>query len=375
VIPVVVGSSPISHPRIFPPDQARDIEKALRGLFAFSGLAALSGDPEISMRLPSLAATLAGLLALPFATAQAQRLNLALPIQCRPGADCEIQNHVDRDPGPGATDYRCGTRTYQGHDGVDFRLPTVARQRQGVAVLAAADGQVVRVRDGVPDVSVRTTGTSAVDGRECGNGVVIRHAGGFETQYCHLARGSIGVQPGDAVTTGAVIGRVGLSGRTEYPHLHFVVREAGAIVDPFAYRAPDGACEGGRSLWRAELDAALPYRARAILNTGFATQALSMDAIEEEPARPTLDAAALVVYARAIGLKAGDVQTVTLQGPQGAVLASNTALPLPRHQAQSMLFAGVRRPVDGWARGRYIGRYVVRQGGQTVLERTFEFRL
>ena len=35
--------------------------------------------------------------------------------------------------------------------------------------------------------------------RECGNGVVIQHKDGFETQYCHMARGSITVTPGQSV--------------------------------------------------------------------------------------------------------------------------------------------------------------------------------
>jgi len=242
-------------------------------------------------------------------------------------------------------------------------------------VLAAADGRVVRLRDGVADVSVRTTGTSAVEGRDCGNGVVIRHEGGFETQYCHLAKGSIGVKAGDPVKAGDAIGRVGLSGRTEYPHLHFIVRQARTLVDPFAYGAPEGACQAGLSLWEPGLRAALAYKPRSVLNSGFAGQALSMDAIEEGPEAPTPEAAALVAYARAIGLKAGDVQTVTLKGPDGAVLASSTAERLSRDQAQNLVFVGVRRPVEGWARGRYIGEYVVRQGGQAVLHRTFEFML
>ena len=133
---------------------------------------------------------------LPAATAtQSPPIGLALPIQCRVGVDCEIQNYVDRDPGPGAKDYTCGSRSYQDHNGVDFRLPTLARQRQGVAVLAAADGRVLRVRDGVADVSVRAAGAQSVDGRECGNAVVIGHEGGFETQYCHMANGSVRAKP------------------------------------------------------------------------------------------------------------------------------------------------------------------------------------
>src|SRR5690606_14825578 len=72
-------------------------------------------------------------------------LALAQPIACELGRDCEIQNYVDLDPGAGVTDYRCGVRTYDGHSGTDFRLRDMAQQAQGVAVLAAAPGVVLRV--------------------------------------------------------------------------------------------------------------------------------------------------------------------------------------------------------------------------------------
>jgi murein DD-endopeptidase MepM/ murein hydrolase activator NlpD len=315
------------------------------------------------------------LLAPCLAPAQAPPLSLSLPIACQVGVDCEIQNHVDHDPGPGSADYQCGTRTYQAHTGIDFRLLNLAQQRRGVAVLAAADGRVARARDGVADVSVRTTGTAVVEGRECGNGVAIRHAGGFETRYCHLAKGSVAVRPGDAIRAGEVIGRVGLSGRTEYPHLHFSVHRGETPVDPFAFGAAARACGAGQSLWRPELREPLAYKPRVVLNTGWAGGPLNMAAIEEGPDVPDDGAAALVAYARGIGLKTGDVQTLTLTGPDGAVIASNTMDPLARDEAQSMVFAGVRRPPQGWPRGRYVGQYQVRQGDQTVLSRSFELTL
>ena len=323
---------------------------------------------------PSIVALIAAaLLAAP--PARAEPPILSLPIDCRLGVDCEIQNHVDHDPGPGARDHQCGSRTYEGHTGVDFRLPDLVRQRQGVAVRAAADGRVLRVRDGIADVSVRSTGTDAVEGRECGNGVVIGHADGFETRYCHLGKGSIAVRPGDEVRAGDALGRVGLSGRTEYPHLHFSVHQGPSVVDPFAYGAPSGACGAGRSLWRPELSEPLAYKARAVLNTGFATRPLDMASLEERPEVPNAEAGALVAYARGIGLKAGDVQVLTLKGPDGAVLATNTARPLSRDQAQNLQFVGVRRPAEGWRKGRYVGEYVVRNGGRVVLGRSFELGL
>ena len=130
----------------------------------------------------------------------------ALPIACQPGSDCFVQNYVDHDPSTAYRDYACGERTYDGHDGTDFRLRSLVAQRAGVAVLAAADGVVAGVRDGMEDVSIRDTGKDAVKGRECGNGLVLRHADGWETQYCHMAQGSLAVTPGPARDDGAAAG-------------------------------------------------------------------------------------------------------------------------------------------------------------------------
>jgi hypothetical protein len=76
----------------------------------------------------------------------AGQIELALPIACEVGQTCLIQNYVDHDPSGNARDYACGGQTYDGHNGIDIRLPSMAQQRAGVAVRAAADGVVRRTR-------------------------------------------------------------------------------------------------------------------------------------------------------------------------------------------------------------------------------------
>ena len=53
-----------------------------------------------------------------------------------------------------------------------------------------------------------------------GNVVVIEHAPGIYGWYAHVMEGSVAVEPGDEIAAGAVIGRVGNSGITDFPHLH-----------------------------------------------------------------------------------------------------------------------------------------------------------
>jgi murein DD-endopeptidase MepM/ murein hydrolase activator NlpD len=308
----------------------------------------------------------------------AESIQLKLPVACELGRTCFIQNYVDVDASSSATDYRCGTLSYDGHNGTDFRLPSMRAQRAGVGVLAAAAGRVARVRDGVADVSIRATDRDAIRGSECGNGVVIAHADDWETQYCHLARGSLRVQPGQTVEAGQPLGLIGLSGLTEYPHLHFTVRHRGKIADPFANGAPAGACKGGEVLWESAVREKLGYQERTVLNTGFAAAAVTMEAIEQQETETISsvdDTRPIVAFVRTIGLKTGDRQSLELRAPSGKVIARNQADPLDRSKAQSMLFAGSKRPASGWDRGIYKATYLVERADQIVLREQFELDL
>jgi peptidase M23-like protein len=309
--------------------------------------------------------------------ARAENIELGMPVGCEIGQSCYIQNYVDDDPSPSSRDYKCGTLTYDGHNGTDFRIPSLAAQKAGVDVLASASGRVLRMRDGVPDATGKPA-AEAVRDVECGNGVLIEHPGGWETQYCHMANGSLAVKPGDDVTRGQRLGRIGLSGLTEYPHLHFTVRYRGAIVDPFDYGAALGSCGGGASLWQAGLRAKLAYQDRAVLNAGFMSGPPTMELIEQASAEgPPLSASspALVAFVRGIGLKAGDAQGLVIKDPQGQVVAENRTAPLQSNKAQYMLFAGKKRPPNGWDHGAYKATYTVQRDGKVVLEKQLELKL
>jgi murein DD-endopeptidase MepM/ murein hydrolase activator NlpD len=329
------------------------------------------------MRLP-----VPGLLALLFAAApaaaSAQEISLRLPVACEVGRTCFVQHYVDRDPSPAAQDYQCGSLTYDTHDGTDIRVPSMAAQRAGIDVVAAADGKVATTREGVPDISVRLVDREKVMAIGCGNAVVIDHGGGWRTAYCHMAKDSVAVRSGQEVKAGDRIGRVGLSGLTEFPHLHFMVLKDGKPVDPFAYGAPEKSCGGGRSLWDAAVQRALAYQPGSVLNKGFAPGPVTMEAIESGAADqdvPTTASPALVAFVRAIGLRGGDVQTLTLFDPDGKPLAQNKAPPLDRDKAQWMTFAGLKSPPGGFRPGLYRAVYRVERDGKPALEQAFGISL
>lgn len=100
--------------------------------------------------------------------------------------------------------------TTETHDGVDWSAPS------GTYVFAAADGTV----------------SFAGWDNGYGNTVRIIHSDGVETVYAHLRRIETGVDVGDIVIQGYVIGQVGSTGMTTGPNLHFEVHVNGAPVDP-----------------------------------------------------------------------------------------------------------------------------------------------
>lgn len=336
-------------------------------------LPALSAD-RVETR--AFAFGLAGACGLLLASPASAEVVLDWPVDCTVGVTCEVQHYVDHGGGGDAKDYRCGTITYKGHNGVDIRVLTMADEQRGVDVRAAAPGHVLRVRDGMADVSIRDAGRDAVRDKECGNGLVIAHDDGFETQYCHMAQGSLVVKAGDAVVAGQKLGHIGLSGDTEFPHLHITVRHNGTVIDPYAYGEPDGACSGGVSLWRPALQPALEYKAGTVLNAGFASRSVTMEDIEAGTAGEPLNAAspAVLAYVRAIGLRTGDVQRIVLTGPRGALL-DHSVPPLASNKDQLFVGVGRKRPPAGWPPGRYAATYSVTRDGKVVIEKAFSATL
>ena len=298
------------------------------------------------------------------ASAHGQDLRLSFPVDCEPGVTCAVQNYFDHDRGPGARDYHCGRLTYDGHDGTDIRLPNLERMRAGVRVLAAADGTVRAVRNNVEDVSFRTIGKDAIKGREAGNAVAIVHEGGWETQYSHMRQGSVVVKPGERVRRGQPLGLIGLSGWTEFPHLHLSVRYNGTPLDPFAGRGAQDACGvGGDTLWTPESLKRLQYAPTGLLAADFSGEAPTHAQVKDgKTARVHKAGPALVFWVNVYGIQAGDEEHIRLLAPDGQVL-SESRRSIPQNKAEWFTYTGRKKSGAAWPAGRYRGEYVLTRKG------------
>jgi hypothetical protein len=276
------------------------------------------------------------------------------------GERCFIQFHVDLDPGPGIRDYACGSLTYDGHNGTDIRVPDLPTMIAGVAVVAAADGIVRAIREGEPDQSIDDRGLEALQGKDAGNAVVIDHGDGWETQYSHMKRGSIRVQKGQAIKAGMVLGEIGLSGRSNFPHLDFSVRHNEKVIDPFRGERADASCgDLSHSLWTPVALAKLPYRPSGVLLAGFADHTPEKNTVRAGGARQdrlAADAQTLALWADVYGLHAGDVEEFRVLGPDGALLFEQRAT-VESNAHQRFNFVGKRRAERPWPSGRYLGEY------------------
>jgi murein DD-endopeptidase MepM/ murein hydrolase activator NlpD len=121
------------------------------------------------------------------------------------------------------------------HRGVDFAAPT------GTPVYAAGEG------------TVAFAGWSGDYGRT----VILHHAVGISTLYAHLSTIPAGIRPGARVRQGQVIGRVGSTGLSTGPHLHYEVHRNNVAVNPASIRML-----AGRNLQGRELAAFRTERAR-----------------------------------------------------------------------------------------------------------------
>ncbi|MEM9060741.1 MAG: M23 family metallopeptidase [Pseudomonadota bacterium] len=303
--------------------------------------------------------------------------SLAFPVDCELGTTCIIQNYVDRDPGPGVADFTCGPLTYNGHKGTDFRLLDDAAMERGVNVLAALEGTVIGARDGMRDV--RWTQEVDLEGRDCGNGMVVERADGVSVQYCHLRRGSVSVRKGDRVTVGQVLGQIGLSGRSQFPHLHITVRNpSGAVLDPFDARLQDATCKFGdrRDLW-ATLDKD-DYQPGGLLTAGFSDHVPKYGPVlagtADQSGNLDVTAEALVIWANFFGVRKGDIIDLLLTDPRGRIVAQSSHQ-MTRNRAQQFRATGRKRRGEAWEKGVYKAVVVLRREYDIVSQTEHELSL
>lgn len=168
------------------------------------------------------------------------------PIEMPTGTAPYVTAYRDLSSGGGIQDWNCGNNAYNGHRGTDIGIGGFPVMDNGSRwVVAAAEGEVTYAVEGCFD---RCTTGQCDCGGGFGNYVKVTHADGKSTFYGHLKLGSVQVAVGDRVACGQRLGKVGSSGNSTGPHLHFEPRYSNNVSDdPFS-----GSCGGPISFWVAQ---------------------------------------------------------------------------------------------------------------------------
>jgi len=123
------------------------------------------------------------------------------------------------------TGFRLPLKSFQLTSGFGMRKNPVTgnvRMHEGVDLAAPAGTEVYSVGNG----TVSETGYDNI----YGNYVIVKHDNNWVSLYGHLQKVNVGLK--DSVKSGTIIGRVGTTGQSTGPHLHFELRQNGMARDP-----------------------------------------------------------------------------------------------------------------------------------------------
>jgi hypothetical protein len=214
-------------------------------------------------------------------------------------------------------------------------------------------------------------GRESLHGKDAGNSVVIVHGNGWESQYAHLKKGSVVVHKGQKIARGTVLGQVGLSGNTEFVHLHFEIRQHGTAIDPFIGIAGHENCGlGMQPLWTADTLSKTPYIPTEVLTAGFTDHPLTVDEVLAESTKLPADAPALVFWLTLFGVQRDDEQVIDFIAPDGQLLLHKISI-IDHNQAQYRSFVGKNRIDKLWQIGDYQVRYQMLRKNKVLLKKQY----
>jgi hypothetical protein len=301
--------------------------------------------------------------AAPSAFAQTSPPELVFPLDCKDNSDCVAVYYPDRLPGPGVRDYQCGNNALDGLPYAQISIRSLYELDKGIAVRAAADGEVKGGVDGIHDEGPNWRDREGNPPPYCGNGIEIDHGNGWTGRYCHLREGSLFVKQGDRVKAGDTIAFAGWSGKANLPGLGFWLRRSDNIIDPFDSEDVASPCEGnGTPLWKDAPRHVRRYEELIVVDAGFTAspQPLMPDVIRGYHHRRELPLTSptLVFWVLVANVTAGEVRTMQIVGPDNKLVAEQ------KHEERdnrpvAMLHTGAARPEGGWKAGEYTATLVI----------------
>jgi hypothetical protein len=174
---------------------------------------------------------------------------------------------------------------------------------------------------------------------------------------------------------GEVLGAIGFSGQTAFPHLHLTVRKGDTVLDPFTSQ-PTGtnACNiaAPKSLWAQPV----AYNPTALLGAGFTTKTPNMEGVQKGKFNESIlnkNAEFLIAWVNIMGTQPADVLRVRILSPDGSVFLAKEET-FAAHKAVQFAFVGRKRQGGIWPSGTYTGTLELIRAGKQVFSHQLEIK-
>lgn len=298
---------------------------------------------------------------------------LQFPVNCVLQDTCFVSSYFDFDRQKGhISDYMCGSVSKDNQNGTHIILPDFKSMALNFFVLAAADGTVIAISRGLPDLVIDKKNLPSYPQSPCGNGIVIEHEAGWTTRYCHLKQDSLTVHVGDKVKKGQPIARMGSSGQTDWPKLDFSVAQNGYLYDPFSGKTELESCGGiPHPMWEQPLT----YTPFAVLKAGFNIGApnkkkAELGQLTDYKLIPDITPD-LSFWALLLNLRKGDIISLEILDPEGRVFNSYEE-EIHTDVERRFVYLYTKKKNLLWDRGVYIGTVRLKRYHGAELYETFK---
>jgi len=261
----------------------------------------------------------------------AAALELQFPVSCQLNENCWIISSDEK--------------------GTDIVIKSLLDIEKGVPVLAAQDGTVILVKN---DIKNKTF---------YGNSVVIQHTNGWKTIYSHLKPNSINLKKGDFARKGSQIAELGMSGKTDFPLLHFVVFKGDKFFPPS---------------WDSLIKDDLKVSDIVIANIGISTTNPDIKSIKKgdyEGLELLNDSPSLYMWAYGFKFKTGDFLKFSLKNPDNEKILDKV---VKVNGDFKETFFSVEKPkeAENWKTGTYTAKLeFIRTGANIANNYVFSFNI
>ena len=256
---------------------------------------------------------------------------LQFPVSCQLNKNCWIINSDEK--------------------GTEVVIKSLLDMEKGIPVLAAEDGIVTLVKN---DLQNKTF---------YGNSVVIQHTKGWKTIYNHLKPDSIKVKKGEIVRKGHQIAELGMSGKTEFPLLHFAVFKEDKFV---------------ASPWDPLIKDDLKISDIVIANMGISTTNPNIDSVKKgdyENIELLNDVSSIYLWVYGFKFKTGDFLKFSLKNPDDEKIF-NKVIKVDKDSKETFFSTEKLKDAESWKPGTYAAKLeFIRTGANIANECVFSFNI